>query len=152
MSKFSVDYKGLDNTFNKRVYKLSDVKDKLVKVAFDIVRFRDDDNSANLWQIQNGEDGDYIVSMYDQEEVVKTASVNPWEVVSSNNSLNIFYKGDQIAKVASDSFGLPADKVSLAESYLPKSLASNKKLVSSLLNTLPEITKNSVLNKYPELK
>jgi hypothetical protein len=39
MSKNSIDYLALDNKINKRAYKLSEVSDKIEKVAFDLVRF-----------------------------------------------------------------------------------------------------------------
>ena len=41
MQNFSVDFEKLDQVLNKRAYKYNDVKDKLVKVAFDVVRFFD---------------------------------------------------------------------------------------------------------------
>ena len=156
MSKFNIDYNQLDGTVNKSFYKLSEVKDKIEKVAFDIVRFKDSDKGADLWQIQNSDDGDYIVAKYNQEEeVVKTASaLSNWEVNYNklSNNLNIFYKGEQIAKIASNKLGLTSDTLNNVESFLPQSLENNKKLVTSLLKQLPEVTKNAVLNKYPELK
>jgi len=156
MSKFNIDYNQLDGKVNKTFYKLSEVKDKIEKVAFDIVRFKDSDKGADLWQIQNGDDGDYIVAKYNpEEEVIKTASVHSnWEVNYNklSNNLNIFYKGEQIAKIASNKLGLTSDTLSNVESFLPQSLENNKKLVTFLLKQLPEVTKNAVLNKYPELK
>jgi hypothetical protein len=157
MSKFNIDYSQLSGSIYKTSYKLSEIKDKIEKVAFDIVRFKDSDKGADLWQIQSADDGEYIVALYNpsEDEVVKTASTkSDWEVLhsKSSNSLNIFYKGDQIAKLASGKLGLPESSLEHAESYLPKSLAENKKLVAALLNQLPEATKNVVLNKYPKLK
>lgn len=157
MSKFHVDYNQLNESVNRTSYKLSEVKDKIEKVAFDIVRFKDSDSAANLWKVESSGDGDYIVTLYSpaEDEVVKTASVkNDWEVLysKSSSSLNIFYKGDQIAKLASGDLGLSGPALEQAESFLPKSLSENKKMVVALLNQLPEITKNAVLNKYPELK
>ena len=52
MSDFKVDYSKLVNNFYKKAYRLSDVKDRLESYAFDIVRFKDGDNAANLWEIQ----------------------------------------------------------------------------------------------------
>ena len=157
MSKFNIDYNQLNGKVNKTFYKLSEVKDKIEKVAFDIVRFKDSDKSADLWQIQNGDDGDYIVAKYnlEEEEVIKTASAHSnWEVNYNklSNNLNIFYKGEQIAKLASNQLGLTSDTLNNVESFLPQSLENNKKLVTFLLKQLPEVTKNAVLNKYPELK
>ncbi len=153
MSKFSIDYTKLEGTLSKKAYRLSDVKHRLETVAFDIVRFKDGDEGAALWQIQSADDGDYIVTLYSEEEpAVKTASL-PWEVVLSKTAkvLNVFYKGDPIAKVATSRLGLPESELDTVESYLPRRLAENKKLVTALLSDLDEPTKNSVLNKYPEL-
>jgi len=154
MRKFSVDYTKLETKLSKKAYRLSDVKHRLETVAFDIVRFKDGDEGAALWQIQSADDGDYIVTLYDQkeEETVKAASL-PWEVILSKTAkvLNIFYKGDPITKVATSKLGLPDTELDTVEKYLPRKLAENKKLVKALLADLDEPTKNSVLVKYPEL-
>lgn len=154
MSKFSVDYTKLESNLSKKAYKLSDVKDRLETVAFDVVRFKDGDKGAALWQIQSADDGDYIVTLYSDEEAATTKMASlPWEVVLSKTTkeLNVFYKGDPIAKVAAAKLGLPEKEIGTVEKYLPRKLAENKKLVKALLNDLDEPTKNSVLFKYPEL-
>ena len=157
MSKFSVDYSGLENVLYKKSYKLSEVQDKIEKVAFDVVRFKDSDKRSLLWQIQSAEDGDYIVAMYDEKdgEVVKEASVstNHWEVLLSKNSsdLHFYYKGEPVIKVASQKLGISKSEISSVPNYLPKKLSENKKLASSLLNLLGEPAKQMILSKYPEL-
>lgn len=155
MRKFSVDFGKLEEKLLKKSYRLSEVKDQLEVVAFDIVRFKDYDKGADLWQIQSSDDGEFIVTKYEDADPVKVAnaSATPWEVVLSptSNTLNFFYKGDPIAKVASSKLGFEASQLSTIERSLPKSLASNKKLVKALLSELPETAKNEVLNKYPEL-
>lgn len=153
-SKFSVDYTQLEDKLLKRSYRLSEVKDQLETVAFDIVRFRDDDNGAKLWQIQQADDGDYIVALYEDEpEAVKTASTKLWEVVLSktSNTLNFFYKGAPITKMSASQLGLPANELEMAKHYLPSRLADNKNLVKALLDQLNPSTKQEVLSKYPEL-
>lgn len=152
MSKNSIDYSGLANTIYKKAYRLSDVKDRLETVAFDIVRFKDSDKSADLWQVQSADDGDYIVAMYQSdEEEKKVASL--WEVTASQASgdLVVSYKGDPIVRVASSKIGIPRSELSKVEEYLPTKLAANKKLVKALLNELAGSAKKEVLNKYPEL-
>lgn len=150
MSKFSVDYSKLDNKIYKKAYKLSEVKDKIEKVAFDIVRFKENDSAANLWQIQSADDGEYIVAIYQPEENVKTSG---WEVevLKTANAVEFSYKGDPIVRVSANKLGIPPAELSQIKSYLPAKLAENKKLVKSLLNELPVSAKNAVLNKYPEL-
>jgi hypothetical protein len=152
MPTFSLDYQSLDNKLNKRVYPLAEVKDRLEKVAFDIVRFRDQDDGANLWQIQEADDGQYIVAVYQEPEgETKTAA---WEVVLSKTAqnLNFFYRGEPITKLSFSQLGIPASEINQAIRYLPKRLEENKKLVSALLATLKSENKAQLLAKYPELQ
>lgn len=156
MSKVGIDYTKLDAQIYKKAYKLSDVKDKIVKVAFDIVRFKDDDNAAKLWQIQSADDGDYIVALYDTsaEEMVSTASANPWQVEYNKigKTLNFYYKSYPIVRVASSVLGIKESELHGVESYLPARMNENKKLVSALLKQLDKNVRAQVINKYPELE
>lgn len=151
MSKFSIDYSGLENKIYKKAYRLSDVKDQLETVAFDVVRFKDSDKSADLWQIQNADDGDYIVAIYQPDNDEKVAS--NWDVIVTKTAgeLQISYKGDPIIRLASKKLGIPQHELNQVSQYLPAKLAENKKLVKALLNELPVSAKKEVLNKYPEL-
>ncbi len=150
MKKFAMDYSGLENKIYKRAYRLADVKDQLETVAFDVVRFKDGDKGADLWQVQNAEDGDYIVALYQPEEQEKVAD---WDVVVNKTAgdLQVSYKGDPIARISSSKLGIPRAELHLAEQYLPEKLAENKKLVKALLSELSPSAKNVVLSKYPEL-
>lgn len=150
MSKFAIDYSGLENKIYKKAYRLSDVKDQLETVAFDIVRFKDNDKGADLWQVQSADDGEYIVAVYQPEEE-KTAS--SWEVSISKTSgdMQFFYNGEPLVRIAASKLGISPSEYHKVEGYLPEKLASNKKLVKALLNELPESTKKTVLSKYPEL-
>ncbi len=155
MSKFSIDYSGLAK-ITKKAYRLSDVKDQLETVAFDVVRFKDGDKGAELWQVQSAEDGDYIVSLYDEDEsegTEKTASSNPWSVLvtKSGTDLQIAYKGDPLVRLASSKLGIPSSELHRAEQYLPEKLATNKKLVKALLSELSEAARLEVSRRYPEL-
>lgn len=151
MSKNFIDYSSLENKIYKKAYRLSDVKDRLETVAFDIVRFKDSDKGADLWQVQSADDGDYIVSLYQPEEEIKTAC--PWDVAvtKTGSDLQISYKGDPLVRISAAKIGIPHAELSQVEGYLPEKLASNKKLVKALLNELPESAKKEVLSKYPEL-
>lgn len=151
MSKFQIDYSSLENRVYKKAYRLSDVKEQLETVAFDIVRFKDSDKAADLWQVQNADDGDYIVALYQPDEDAKTAC--PWDVVISKTAgdLQISYKGDPLVRLSAGKLGIPRAELGKVEEYLPEKLASNKKLVKALLNELSESAKKEVLSKYPEL-
>lgn len=152
MLKFPINYSSLDVTVNKKAYRLEEVKDKIVKVAFDIVKFKDGDEGANLWQIQSADDGDYIVSIYDPEEIEKTATID-WSVSINKvaGDMQVSYKNDPIIRIASSKLGIPQNELYKTEEYLPRKLAENKKLVKMLLNELNESAKKEVLSKYPEL-
>jgi hypothetical protein len=150
MSKFTINYSGLDDTF-KRAYRLKDVKDKIEKVAFDVVRFKDNDKGADLWQVQSADDGDYIVAIYQPDEEEKVAM--NWNVSLNkiSGNLQVSYKGDPLVRVASTKLGIPPSELSKVEQYLPRKLSENKRLVKALLNELNESAKKEVLSKYPEL-
>lgn len=151
MSKDRIDYSGLEKIIYKKAYKLADVKDQLESVAFDIVRFKDGDKGAELWQVQSADDGDYIVALYESDSVEKSAS--QWDVTISKTAgnLQVSYKGDPIVRVASSKLGIPQSEIHKIPDYLPTKLAESKKLVKALLNELPVSAKNEVLRKYPEL-
>lgn len=153
MPKFSIDYSGLATQITKKAYRLSEVKDQLETVAFDVVRFKDGDKGADLWQIQSADDGDYIVALYDDEETEKTASANPWGVLVTRGGtdLQISYKGDPLVRMASSKLGIPSSELHRAEQYLPEKLATNKKLVKALLNELSDAARQEVSRRYPEL-
>jgi hypothetical protein len=148
-NQFNVDFDHLSNKISRRAYRLDDVKDQIEKVGFDVVRFKDADKGAELWQVQSADDGDYIVAMYDEEPEEKIAS---WQVcLTKNASLQISYKGDPMIKLSAQQLGIPADQLHQAEHYLPSKLASNPKLVKSLLKELPYSAKQEVIKRYPEL-
>jgi len=151
MPKFNIDYSALANQMVKRAYRLSDVKDQLESVAFDVVRFKDSDKSADLWQVQSADDGEYIVALYQPDEEEKTAA--NWQVSVNKvaSALEVSYKGDPIVRVAASRLGIPSAELSTVPAYLPAKLASNKKLVKALLSELSPTAKQEVLTKYPEL-
>lgn len=154
MRKNSIDYQELHNTLTNKTYKFADVKHKMQRVGFDIYRIAGE-NLDELWQIQNADDGDYIVARYetDPEEVVeKTAS--KWDVLITTGSenINIFYNGHPITKMASSKLGIKEDEVNLIKNFLPKKLASDKVFVRTLLALLDNSSRTAIYNLYPELK
>ena len=151
MSKYSINYSGLANQITRKIYRLADVKDQLETVAFDVVRFKDGDKGAELWQVQNAEDGDYIVALYDDEEMDKTAA--HWSVLVTKNGsdLQVSYKGDPLVRLSSTKLGIPSTELHKAQKYLPEKLASNKRLVKALLSELSETARQEVSRRYPEL-
>lgn len=150
MSKFPVNYESLDTQIGRKTHKLSDVKDRIEKVAFDVVRFKDGE-PEKLWQIHSADDGDYIVSLYDEELQKKEAS--SWSVVLGKTAadVHLFYKGEPVVRLAAAKLGVPESDLGLVKTYLPAKLASNKKLVSSLLKEVDTAVRDQLVRKYPEL-
>lgn len=145
MSKFSINEYELKKIAGK-IRNYNDVKNNLVKVAFDMYRMKDDP-SAKLWELQKADDGNYIVALYNDGEIEKQSD---WQVElnKSANNVNFYYKGEYITKLNSKEVGIPLDE---AKSILPEKLATNKKLVSLLMNKLDKSTKETLVSKYPEL-
>ncbi len=153
MEKFAVNYSGLDEKVNApKRYLLSDVKDKIRKVAFDVVRFMDGSDIDGLWQIKRTDDGqEYIVAMYDSpSEPEKTSS--DWSViVDKRSNASVFYKGAPVAKLALASMGFSTDEADLISESLPKSLSSNTKFAASLLKSISPTVRSELVKEYPEL-
>lgn len=135
---------------NSKIFKLSDVKHRLKKVAFDIVKFTDDDNDANLWQVQKADDGEYIVALYEGDGILKESE---WKVELNKfgTCVYFYYKNYPIATLPSDKISNDVKFLKEAVASLPIKLSKNTNLVKSLLKELPESTKKIVLSKYPEL-
>lgn len=146
-NRFEIDLSSVSQTLHPTSRRIS--KSQVVKVAFDVVRFTDDP-ASRLWQIQSADDGDYIVSLYQDEELPKTGA---WEVVLSKTAatLNVFYKGEQIAALQASKLGVPSNELSTVANYLPAKLAASPALVRSLLSELTDASKQAVLAKYPEI-
>ena len=151
MAKFSIDYSSLVGQITKKAYRLSDVKDQLETVAFDVVRFKDTDTSADLWQVQSADDGEYIVALYQPDEEEKTAALWDISISKTSGTLQVSYKGDPLVRVSANRMGIPVSELNKVPGYLPAKLAASPKLVKALLNELSESAKNEVLAKYPEL-
>lgn len=145
------DFIGLEQSLNKRKsYVLADVESRLEKVAFDVVKFKDDD-LTRLWQVQKSSDGtDIIVAMYD-EDVLKVES--EWSALPDKAAnINVFYKGEAIYKFAASKLGFEETDVNVVCRALASSLSSDKEFVNALVREIPIESREFVLKKYPELK
>lgn len=146
-----IDYDKLYQNLTNKTFKYEDVKDQLVKVAFDIYRFKND-TKDELWEIDSCQDGSFIVAKYtedDNQEQVKTASKHSfWSVSSSFNNVSVSYKGVHINKFAAETLG---GDVETLEKMLPARLASDKELVKALMKTVSKEDRETILNTYPEL-
>lgn len=152
MNKYAVDYSSLGNSLKEkpRTFKYEDVKHRLKVVAFDTVKFTDDDLSG-LWQVNQTDDGEYIVASYEDAPITdKTAS--DWNVHQSGDNIHIFYKNEPLTKISLGSLNVPVEDRYLILNDLSIKLANSKELVYKLLQDLPETRKTEVLNTYPELR
>ncbi len=136
----------------RKVYRLADVADKIEKVAFDVVRFKDSDKLDHLWRVESTDDGPVLVAMFDEEEE-QLESLGSWQAVTDRvNNVNVFYKGEAIVRFSASDMGIPEDETSIVCRYLPEKLASESEFVSSLLDELGTDERESLFKKYPELK
>jgi len=146
-----VNYQDLDAGIKApKRYRLSDVQDKIKKVAFDVVRFIEKDNIDTLWQVQSGPDGDYIVAMYpDDGPAVKEAS--GWEAVTDKSGhINLFYKGTPVTRINTASIAPDMDAEDVCK-FLPNKLATNNKLLNSLMKDLSTSERHDLIIRFPEL-
>jgi len=160
MEKFAVNYSDLQGDMAPRpkAFRYDDVKHRLKKVAYDIVRFVDGDDISGLWKIQQTDDGDVIVAQYDDasnfSEVEKTASVETnWQVLAdrTGENVNLFYKGSPVTKLSLASIGIPTEDADVVCRYLPEKLATNEALTSNLLAELPPNNLKELVKAHPEL-
>lgn len=153
MEKFAMDYSCLDEKVNSpKRYLLSDVKHRIRKVAFDVVRFMDGSDIDGLWQIKKTEDGqEYIIAMYDTpKEVEKTSS--DWSVILDKRAnASVFYKGAPVVKLALASMGFTADETEVVSESLPQKLNENEKLAASLLRSVSPTIRTELVKEFPEL-
>lgn len=141
------------NKMFRTSYKLSEVSNRIEKVAADIVKFKDDDNDAHLWEVQSSDDGAYIVALYDVQEIEKTASHNPWkiDVNESEKVIDVYYEDLFLKRFAAKELPFSESEFSLSKKFFAKSLATNEKLSKSLIKLLPESIKIKLAAKYPVL-
>jgi hypothetical protein len=152
MDKFSVDYQVLGKKIEKKkAYRFEEVKDRLEKVAFDVVRFKDSDDIDGLWQIQATDDGEVIVAMYADEKPLESKS--SWKVLAdkTGSNLSIFYKSEPVVKMAAASLGIPCDDTDLLCRTLTDGLDKNVVMRNAFINELSVEERDILLQKHPEL-
>src|SRR5271157_4808379 len=156
MDKFAFDFDGFEKEINKpKSFKYDDVKHRLVRVAFDVVRFMDaNEDIDGLWQIQKTDDGEVIVAMY-SDPIEKSASVSSnWHVFPdrAKTSINIFYKNSPIKRLSSTELGIDSkDLPSICKDAETK-LSINTSFRDSLLNELNSDERLDLYKNHPELK
>jgi hypothetical protein len=154
MEKFAIDYSSLhENVNSPKRYLLADVKHRIKKVAFDVVRFMDGADIDGLWQIKQTDDGqEYIVAMYDQSAPKTEKTSCNWSVVVDKlSNASVFYKGAPVVKLALASMGISAEETEIIKEHLPQTLQTNPKLANSLINSISPTVMSELVKEYPEL-
>jgi len=149
-----LDYTSLETAISgKKTIKLADVKDRIQKVAFDVVRFTDSGNFDKLWIVKEENGEKVLVAMYDEEEPL-TVKASAWVAMTDSfDNINVFYKGEAIAKFAVSKMGIAKEDASTVCRSLPEKLASDNSYVSSMLSAVLNYNERTdVYSKYPELK
>lgn len=149
MQNFSVDLNQINETLNKKAFKYEDVKDKLVKVAFDVVRFFDETNVGGLWKIQKNKDGEVIVALYEEPTIEKSASVkNYWNAIldSSKSNIYITYKNSVISKIASSDLPFPTEELETFAKSITNNINSNPEFQTKVLKEADP----QIVSQFPE--
>jgi hypothetical protein len=159
MEKFSLDYAGLQSKLStKKMYRLADVQHKLKRVAFDVVRFVDNNNIDELWKIERDGDDEYIVAMYDENQMLtaaqtKTASDNPWQAIPDSNRefVHIFFKDNAIKRLAMKDLGVPSEDAVMICGILKSKFASDANFLRNFVNELTEDERAVLTDAEPSL-
>lgn len=142
------DYEKLNGKINRpKMYKLADIEDKIIRIAFDVVRFRDDDNLDKLWVVQEQNGEEVIVAMYEDEE---GQTKSAWAAIPDATGINVFYKSEPITRFSFQEIGIPKDESDSLCRCLPVKLAADNRFRKSFLNDLSD--RDAVYARFPELK
>lgn len=140
MFKFDLNYNELKEYFNKKDrIPLKGNENKIVRVAFDLFRIKDND-PEELWQVQSSEDGEFLVrtfSIPDEEGLEVTSS---WTVNSDKKEENITvaYKNMPIVRVASKDYQAnDSESVMILKRTLLDNLKNNYKFAFQFVSDLP---------------
>ncbi len=150
MLKTELDYDHISNVISEKQDKLPLIgnEHRLIRVAFDLFRLNGD-STEDLWQIQNTDDGEFIVRTFDLQEEESVTKKSNWNVVadSSGRNLTITYRNIPLHKVASNKYNANTlDEVNLLQRTLRDKLSTDKSFVKLLLKEIPS-NKLAELNK-----
>jgi hypothetical protein len=154
--KYSVNFDNLVQTIAPKEisYKLSDIApDRIEKVAYDMVRFRDNQDTDQLWKIHDTPDGPVIVALYGDNGslMVSDGEKSDWEVLPDKKAMHIFYKGEPLTVLSEKDIGIPAEEFSVVRRWLPKKLASDQDLQKDILSKIPVQGRKLIAKRFPEL-
>lgn len=154
MMKFSVDYSNLQSKLSqKKAFRLSEVKDRLRKVAFDVVRFVDSDRIDDLWQIHRDGEDEYIVAMYDDQTEKRASASMTWKALPDQvgSHVSLFYKNAPIKRIALAPLGIPSEDAWLVCHSIVQKLATDQDYFNSFIKELTENEKKVLKEIEPSL-
>ena len=152
--KFTVDLdKVASGLLPQRAYKLSDVQDRIERVAYDLVRFRDNQDTDQLWKIQESADGPVIVALYGDDGSLTTESKvkKDWEAIPDKNSMHIYYKGEPLVSLSAEQIGVPVSEFNIVRRWLPGKLAKDESFQTLLLQRVSVPVRKLIAQRFPEL-
>lgn len=155
--KFTVDFDHLNQTLlpKKRAYRLADVEDRIERVAYDLVRFRDNSDTDQLWKIEEGIDGPFIVALYGEDGGLKTSESNEkkdWEAIPDKKAMHVFYKGEPLVSLSSEELGIPIEEFGVLRRWLPRKLAADCGFQKALLSKVASGGRELIAQRFPELR
>ena len=153
--KFTVNFDRLaEEVVPQQVYRLKDVEHRIEKVAYDLVRFRENEDTDQLWKIEEGVDGPVIIALYgDDGSLLKSESniEKQWEVLPDKTAMHFYYKGEPLVSLSSEQLGIPKEEFNIAGRWMPKKLATDERFQSLLLNTINRSGRVHIAQRFPEL-
>ena len=150
--KFTIDFDSLaQRVLPKRAYRLADVENRIERVAYDLVRFRDNEDTDQLWKVQEGPEGPVIVALYGDDGSLTTQSQKDWEAVPDKTAMHIYYKGEPIISLGANDLGIPAEEFGIARRWLPTKLAESEDLQKLLLGKATKPVRKLIAQRFPEL-
>jgi len=155
--KFSVNFDQLATHLTPDpVIRLSDVEGRIEKVAYDMVRFRDNSDTDQLWKIQEGPEGPVIVALYgeDGSKVSESSedAKTDWEALPEKSAMHIFYKGEHLTSLSSSDLGIPEEEFPVLRRWLPKKLAADKGLQKELFSKVAAPGRKMITERFPEFR
>ncbi len=153
--KFTVNFDHLaERVIPQRAHRLKDVENRIEKVAYDLVRFRENEDTDQLWKIEDSNDGPVIVALYGDDGSLLTAESNTkkdWEVIPDKTAMHFYYKGEPLVSLAADQLGIPEDEFNIAGRWMPKKLVSDERFQTLLLSTINRAGRVHIAQRFPEL-
>jgi hypothetical protein len=153
--KFTIDFDHLaESVVPQQTHHLRDVEHRIERVAYDLVRFRDNEDTDQLWKVEDGSDGPVIVALYgDDGSLIKTESSpkKDWEVIPDKTAMHFYYKGEPLVSLSSDQLGIPENEFTIAGRWIPRKLASDERFQMLLLNTINKAGRVHIAQRFPEL-